>query len=129
MSLKNEAEELRQLAAKIEKFGDDLPRSAREVIHQSGVQVHSTNIDVELRYIGMSDFNVREYIVRDAGRQLGAHIALLLDYEMARPNGVAMFNPRDPFSTRERYTASVHVLAPAQLEKLVQRAIEVGRYR
>jgi len=129
VSLKNEAEELRRLAAKIEKFGDDLPRSAREVIRQSGVQVHSPNIDVELRYLGMSDFNVREYITRDAGRQLGAHIALTLDYEMARLNGISVHNPRDPFSTRERYTASVHVLTPAQLEKLVQRAIEVGRYR
>ena len=129
MSLKNEAEELRRLAAKIEKFGDDLPRSAREVIRQSGVQVHSTNIDVELRYLGMSDFNAREYIVRDAGQQLGRHISNLLEYEMARPSGVNMLTPRDPFSTRERYTASVHVLTPAQLEKLVQRAIEVGRYR
>lgn len=121
---------LRSVATAIEEHATPKTQtfvSVAEVITKNSPDncLRQCSVSVDLRYIGRSHINLREYMVRDAGKQLGQSIAESLDYEFR--NGFNDYYKRTPIESYETYTAKVYVYTQKQLHDLIAAAIKAGQ--
>ena len=129
MSLKTKAAELRKIALDLEAKADDAPRNAEAVLRRYAPQAANIDIALPLFPLGQRDFDARRFMVNQAGRQLGQHIADMLNFEFeSRPDRTAWL--RDPVRCgydEERFRASVYTFTPHQLKDILQKAFDAGR--
>jgi hypothetical protein len=131
--LKQKAEELRRVAAELQKLEEDNPNTVGKIISQfvPSESCLSVQVSVPLQYIGYKDFDARKMMCSEAGHKFGRAIADKLDYDLARDgvsdDGTWRRAFPHPYDREARYVAQVCVLTRAELKRLVQEAIIAGR--
>lgn len=129
MNVTKDAASLREIASRLESVAASIPRSAQDLIRRfAPLKLCVTNY-VEMCFLGSSTYDARKHLCRQAAHQISEHIAEKLEYEWV--NGGSGMQHRADLSdsryTRQAYTASVIVLAPAELQRLVEEAYRAGR--